>query len=242
MTHQSRLAGFIIDCNTTDLAAAADFWGHALHMDVRRLPAAEGAQYMRLVDPENRLHIEVQMVDHPSRVHLDIESSDVEAEATRLEALGARRVKQVHTWWVMEAPTGQRFCVVRAEPGQGALERWHALVAKRDAAALETLLADDVVFQSPALNEPQRGKELATRYLTAALKVLGGPDFRYTGEWRGADSAVLEFETRLGDIVVNGVDLVWWNEEQRLTRFKVMVRPVKALQALVPLMARELQG
>ena len=111
--HQSRLAGFIIDCNVPDLAAAAAFWGAALRMDIRELPAEEGSKYMRLVDPEGRLHIEVQTVTHPSRVHLDIESTDVEAEVVRLEGLGARRVTQVHTWWVMEAPTGQRFCVVR---------------------------------------------------------------------------------------------------------------------------------
>ena len=95
--HQSRLAGFIIDCNVPDLAAAAAFWGAALRMDVRELPVEEGARYMRLVDPEERLHIEVQAVTHPSRVHLDIESTDVEAEVARLEGLGATRVAQTHT-------------------------------------------------------------------------------------------------------------------------------------------------
>jgi hypothetical protein len=84
-------------------------------MDLRALPGEEGAKYMRLVDPQERLHVEVQTVTHPSRVHLDIESDDVEAEVRRLEQLGARRVQQVETWWVMEAPTGQRFCVVRAQ-------------------------------------------------------------------------------------------------------------------------------
>ena len=74
---QSRLAGFIIDCNVPDLAGAAAFWGAALHMNVRELPADEGSKYMRLVDPDCRLHIEVQTVTHPSRVHLDIESTDV---------------------------------------------------------------------------------------------------------------------------------------------------------------------
>jgi hypothetical protein len=111
--HKSKLCGFIIDCRTDDLAAAADFWGHALGMDRRALPAEEGEKYMRLVDRASELHIEVQTVDHPSRVHLDIETDDIEAEVMRLESLGARRVVQVHTWWVMEAPTGHRFCVVR---------------------------------------------------------------------------------------------------------------------------------
>lgn len=113
--HKSRLAGFIIDCQTTDLDAAANFWGAALGMAVRRLPAAEGEKYVQLVDPADRLHVEVQSVDHPSRVHLDIEADDVDAEVRRLESLGAKRVKQVHTWVVMEAPTGQRFCVVKAK-------------------------------------------------------------------------------------------------------------------------------
>ena len=111
--HKSRLAGFIIDCRTDDLTAAAEFWGSALGREVRALPAGEGEKYARLVDPSGDLHIEVQTVSHPSRVHLDIETDDIEAEVRRLEALGARRVAQVQTWWVMEAPTGQRFCVVR---------------------------------------------------------------------------------------------------------------------------------
>jgi predicted enzyme related to lactoylglutathione lyase len=113
--HKSRLAGFIIDCNSTDLDAAAHFWSGALGMDMQSLPGAEGTLYKRLIDPDGRLHVEVQTVSHPSRVHLDIESDDIEAEVRRLERLGARRVQQVQTWWVMEAPTGQRFCVVRAQ-------------------------------------------------------------------------------------------------------------------------------
>jgi hypothetical protein len=115
--HKSRLAGFIIDCNSSDLDGAARFWSGALGMAMRELPGEEGDKYRQLVDPEGRLHIEVQTVTHPSRVHLDIESDDIEAEVRRLEQIGARRVQQVHTWWVMEAPTGQRFCVVRAQSG-----------------------------------------------------------------------------------------------------------------------------
>jgi len=111
--HKSKLAGFIIDCQTVDLAAAARFWGAALGMEVRALPAAEGEKYVRLVDPHEHLHVEVQQVSHPSRVHLDIETDDIEAEVGRLEALGARRIEQVSSWWVLEAPTGQRFCVVK---------------------------------------------------------------------------------------------------------------------------------
>ena len=111
--HKSKLAGFIIDCQTDDVAAAADFWSQALGMEQQALPGDEGDKYVRLVDPNDALHIEVQSVSHPSRVHLDIEADDIEAEVKRLEALGAKRVAQIHSWWVMEAPTGHRFCVVR---------------------------------------------------------------------------------------------------------------------------------
>jgi len=110
--HKSQLAGFIIDCETTDLQAAGAFWAGALGMQAQALPGAEGEHYLRLVDPNLDLHIEVQTVTHPSRVHLDIETADVEAEVQRLERLGAHRIGQVQTWWVLEAPTGQRFCVV----------------------------------------------------------------------------------------------------------------------------------
>ena len=120
--HKSRLAGFIIDCQTMDLAGAAGFWGGALGMQQRQLPSDEADRYVHLVDPLGRLHIEVQAVTHPSRVHLDIETDDIEAEVRRLEALGATRVAQVSTWWVMEAPTGQRFCVVRNSSPNFAVE------------------------------------------------------------------------------------------------------------------------
>jgi catechol 2,3-dioxygenase-like lactoylglutathione lyase family enzyme len=112
--HKSKLGGFIIDCRTDDLPQAADFWSGALGMPVRELPGAEGDFYRKLHDAHTGLDIEVQKVEHPSRVHLDIETDDIEAEVRRLQELGARKVQQIQTWWVMEAPTGQRFCVVRA--------------------------------------------------------------------------------------------------------------------------------
>lgn len=112
--HKSRLGGFIIDCRTDDLAGAAEFWSRALGMKTRALPGEEGKTYITLVDADRNLDIEVQSVDHESRVHLDIESDDIEAEASRLEKLGAKRVAKIKGWLVMEAPTGQRFCIVRA--------------------------------------------------------------------------------------------------------------------------------
>jgi len=112
--HKSKLSGFIIDCQTNDLGRAAEFWGAALGMPIVELPPDQAALYKRLEDPQHGLDIEVQKVSHASRVHLDIETDDIEAEVRRLETLGAKRIQAVQTWWVMEAPTGQRFCVVRA--------------------------------------------------------------------------------------------------------------------------------
>jgi catechol 2,3-dioxygenase-like lactoylglutathione lyase family enzyme len=121
MAHRSRLAGFIIDCQTEDLPAAADFWSKALGMPVGESQVDEDSEYTSLAETPADLHIEVQKVGHPSRVHLDIESDDIEAEVARLEALGAKKVAFVKRWWVMEAPTGQRFCVVKMRhPEKGA--------------------------------------------------------------------------------------------------------------------------
>ena len=110
--HRSRLAGFIIDCKTDELGPASDFWAQALGMPVSR---RDENGYDRLDATERDLTIEVQRVAHESRLHLDIETDDLEAEVARLERLGAVRVAQVKTWWVMQAPTGQRFCVVKGK-------------------------------------------------------------------------------------------------------------------------------
>jgi predicted enzyme related to lactoylglutathione lyase len=124
--HRSQLGGFIIDCQTEDLSSAAEFWTRALGYRVRPSADPVDTGYVLFDTAPNELHIEVQKVDHPSRVHLDIETDDVEAEVRRLEALGAKRVRQVQSWWVLEAPTGQRFCVVQAQRSAFAEEanRW----------------------------------------------------------------------------------------------------------------------
>ncbi len=108
--HRSRFAGIIIDCRTDDLGAAADFWSAALGYPKNDAGADE--LYVPLAAPAGETYVEVQAVEHESRVHLDIETDDVDAEVARLEALGARRLGPVKTWIVMQAPTGQRFCVV----------------------------------------------------------------------------------------------------------------------------------
>ncbi len=113
--HRSQLAGFIIDCEDANLDEAASFWAQALGLEAMPPSDPEDEKYRQLDTGTNGLHIEVQRVDHPSRVHIDIETDDIEAEVRRLEALGAERLGHVKTWCVMEAPTGQRFCVVRPQ-------------------------------------------------------------------------------------------------------------------------------
>jgi predicted enzyme related to lactoylglutathione lyase len=113
--HKSRLGGFIIDCNSDDLDAAARFWSAALGLAAQSPAGVADALYRTLDTPADQPHLEVQRVAHPSRVHLDIEADDIEAEVRRLGRLGARCIGPVGTWYVMEAPTGQRFCVVRAQ-------------------------------------------------------------------------------------------------------------------------------
>lgn len=113
--HRSRLAQIIIDCQVADLQEAAAFWGEALGRPVRKLADPVDANYRELGKINGDINILIQRVAHPSRIHLDIETDDVEAEVQRLEKLGAKRLEQVRTWWVMEAPTGQRFCVLQPQ-------------------------------------------------------------------------------------------------------------------------------
>jgi catechol 2,3-dioxygenase-like lactoylglutathione lyase family enzyme len=123
--HRSRLAALIIDCQTTDLAAASAFWSAALGLPVTNKPSDDPG-YLHLARAAGDLHVEVQSVSHESRVHIDIESDNVAAEAARLQALGAVPIKSVKDWIVMQAPTGQRFCVVPAESAsfEAVAHRW----------------------------------------------------------------------------------------------------------------------
>lgn len=113
--HRSRLGTIVIDCQTQDVEAATAFWSQALGWPARALSDPASANYRVFASPPDQPTVLVQAVTHPSRVHIDIETDDIEAEVTRLEALGAKRVQFVKRWWVMEAPTGQRFCVVRPQ-------------------------------------------------------------------------------------------------------------------------------
>jgi SnoaL-like domain len=120
-----------------------------------------------------------------------------------------------------------------------AVRSWHAVVESGDPALLDDLLADDVVFRSPAVFTPQRGKAVTAHYLSCAMVVLG-PSLRYVSEWHDQTSAVLEFEADLDGVYVQGVDMLRWNGDGKLVSFTVMVRPMRGLQKLVELMARQL--
>ncbi|MGD9583320.1 MAG: VOC family protein [Lysobacterales bacterium] len=128
MAHRSRIAGFIIDCNTDSLASAADFWSRALGLAIVDPDEGGENKYARLAQGPGGMHIEVQRVPHESRVHLDIETDDIDAEVARLIALGAIAIERPRNgrWVVMQAPTGQRFCVVRPQQPDLAPEanRW----------------------------------------------------------------------------------------------------------------------
>lgn len=121
-----------------------------------------------------------------------------------------------------------------------AVAAWHEIVTSRDPSLLAALLAEDAVFRSPAVHTAQVGRARATAYLTAAIVVLG-PTLRYVRQWYAPTNAVLEFEAELDGLTIHGVDLLQWNERDRVTEFTVMVRPLKGLQHLVTLMVAQLQ-
>ena len=122
------------------------------------------------------------------------------------------------------------------------VEIWHRIVRQRDPSALMGLLAEDAVFYSPVVHAPQRGRKLVARYLGAASHVFLNPTFEYVREIVGASDAMLEFETELDGIQVNGVDLIKWNEAGQIVEFKVMVRPLKAITMVHQRMAALLQS
>ncbi len=120
-----------------------------------------------------------------------------------------------------------------------ALRAWHAIAQSRDPALLADLLADDVEFRSPAVFRPQQGKELTTLYLAGAIAVLG-PSLRYVHEWHDGASAVLEFEAELDGVYIQGVDMLRWNDDDKLISFTVLVRPLRGLEKLIELMRSQL--
>jgi len=122
------------------------------------------------------------------------------------------------------------------------VETWHRLVRTRDPAGLDALLAEDAVFYSPIVHTPQRGRALVALYLGAAFQVFFNPTFRYVREIVGPSDAMLEFETEIDGIFVNGVDIIRWNASGRIVEFKVMLRPLKAINLVHQQMAAMLQS
>ncbi|KZY59001.1 hypothetical protein A3742_07735 [Oleiphilus sp. HI0071] len=122
-----------------------------------------------------------------------------------------------------------------------AVEHWHKLLASRDPSGLNTLLADDVVFYSPVVHTPQNGKPITSMYLSAAFVVFFNESFKYVRETIADDHAILEFQTVVNGIEVNGVDMISWNEQGQITEFKVMVRPLKAIQTIHEMMKSMLE-
>ena len=120
------------------------------------------------------------------------------------------------------------------------LAKWYGYMRSHDPAALWELLHPDAVFESPVVHMPQRGRDITFKYLCSADKVLGGPGFSYVGEWRNATGAVLEFENEIEGIKLNGVDIITFDADDRITHFKVMVRPLKAVNLLHRLMGDQL--
>ncbi|MGN2254155.1 VOC family protein [Frateuria sp. GZRe12] len=118
MAHHSRLCAVLIDCKTDDVNQAAAFWAAALGRPIDAAHPGTRGNYCMLETPPDEPIVQIQRVGHDSRVHLDIETDDIPAEVARLEKLGATVVERLERWVVMQAPTGQRFCVVRVQrPG-----------------------------------------------------------------------------------------------------------------------------
>lgn len=122
------------------------------------------------------------------------------------------------------------------------LDAWHEFVESRNASGLDSLLADGVVFYSPVVHTPQIGKAITVRYLSAALLVFFNDSFRYVRELTGPRDAALEFEVEIDGINVNGVDLLKWDDEGRIVEFKVLIRPLKAINLIHQKMAAMLQA
>jgi hypothetical protein len=124
--------------------------------------------------------------------------------------------------------------------GKPAIDTWHQLITERNVAALDDVLADDAVFHSPVVHSPQKGKQLTKVYLSAAIMVLGNSDFEYVREVVGDSDAVLEFTSQINGIHINGVDMIHWNADGKIDDFKVMIRPLKAVNLLHGLMRQML--
>ena len=112
------------------------------------------------------------------------------------------------------------------------IQRWHQYVESQDPSILSELIAEDAVFLSPVVHTAQQGKQMCMMYLMGAMQVFSQGTFRYVNQWERTNGAVLEFESEIEGITINGVDLIHWNDEGQIVEFKVMVRPLKGMQKI----------
>ncbi len=180
-------------------------------------------------------------VDDVAEWKVRLEEKGIAVEAIRVDEYTGRR------FTFFADPDGLPLELYEAGAGREnpsvippVIARWHELLSTMDATRLDTLLAEDVVFYSPVVHAPQAGKAITTKYLTAAMGVLFNPSFRYARERYGDRTAVLEFVVEIDGIVVNGVDIMAWNDAGRIVEFKVMIRPLKGIQLIHQRMAEAL--
>lgn len=121
-------------------------------------------------------------------------------------------------------------------------KKWHAVALSSDENAISALLHEDAVFESPVVHTPQRGKPITVKYLASAGKVFSNTGFHYVGEWEGKNSLILEFNAEINGIKIDGIDMITWDDDGLITNFKVMVRPLKAVNMLHQKMGEILAG
>jgi hypothetical protein len=202
-----------------------------------------GPDYAATTSGDTDIGFQADAAERTSAALPVIDVDDLEAALAAVEAAGGVVTKPAFAFpgsrrFHFRDPDGHELAAVEAA-GHVAdtVAAWHAYLAAPSEAALSALLAEDVVFRSPAVHTPQVGKAVTLKYLLAAAEVLGGPSFEYRGEWHGERSAVLEFALDLDGVAVHGIDMIAWNEAGLITEFTVMMRPIKGLQAVVPQMA-----
>lgn len=120
------------------------------------------------------------------------------------------------------------------------LQTWHRVIAEKNSALLDEIVAADAVFHSPVVFTPQEGKAITVKYLAAANKVLNNGSFRYVGEWTAPNLAVLGFTAEVEGVTIDGADFVRWNDDGKICEFKVMIRPLKAINIVMQKMGEEL--
>lgn len=210
-----------------------------------------GPTYAATTSGDTDVGLQADPTEHSERALPVIEVAELAAAQAAVEHAGGSLTRAAFAFpggrrFHFRDPDGHELAVVEPAPVAAAadrsdpIKRWHGYMRAGDPALLADLIADDCVFRSPAVHTPQQGKAITIAYLSAAGEVLGGPAFRYVGEWRAERSAVLEFTCEVGGKSVNGVDLIRWNTAGLIDDFTVMVRPVQGLQAVMAAMGARL--